>query len=81
MAELIIYAFGIYLAIGALFALWFVTFGVSKLDDSTIGTTAGFRFLIFFGTAAFWVVFTWRLMAGRKRPIERNAHRRRAKQQ
>ena len=51
-AKIIVYAVFVYLAIGLLFAAWFVAFGVTKLDDSARGTSFGFRFIIFFGAAA-----------------------------
>jgi hypothetical protein len=74
-AEIIVYAAFVYLGLGALFALWFVAFGVTKLDDSATDTGAGFRFIIFFGAAAFWVLLAWRLLKGARRPEEKNAHR------
>ena len=78
-AESIVYAVGIYLAIGILFAVWFVAFGVTKLDDSAKETSVGFRLIIFFGAAAFWILLAWRLLKGEKRPMEKNAHRLEAK--
>lgn len=74
-AEIIVYAVGIYLAIGFLFAGWFVAFGVTKLDDSAKGTSFGFRFIIFFGAVAFWILLLGRLLKGEKRSMEKNAHR------
>ena len=74
-AEIIVYSAGIYLAIGVLFAFYFVSYGVTRLDESAKETSIGFRFLIFFGAAAFWVLLAWRLLKGEKRPIEKNAHR------
>ena len=75
LAEIIVYTVGIYLAIGFLFALYFVIFGITKLDDSAKGTSFGFRFLIFFGAIPFWTLLAWRLLKGEKRPTENNAHR------
>ncbi len=77
-AEFIVYSTFAYLAIGVLFAVWFVAFGITKLDDSAKGTSLGFRLLIFFGAIAFWILLAWRLLRGEKRPIEQNAHRRKA---
>lgn len=74
-AEIIVYASLIYLGLGVLFAAWFVAFGVAKLDDAARGTSLGFRFIIFFGSAAFWILLAWRIAKGAKRPSERNAHR------
>jgi hypothetical protein len=61
-AEIIVYSVFAYLAIGLLFAVWFVAFGVTKLDDSAKGTGFGFRLIIFFGAAAFWTFLAWRLL-------------------
>lgn len=74
-AEIIVYAAGIYLLLGVLFALWFVTGGITKLDDAAKGTNFGFRFLIFFGAVAFWVLLARRIAKGEKRPQEKTAHR------
>ena len=60
--ETIVYAAFVYLGLGVLFALWFVAFGVTKLDDAAKGTSFGFRFIIFFGAVAFWVLRAWRLL-------------------
>lgn len=74
-AEVIVYASFIYMGLGVLFALWFVAFGVTKFDDSARGTGFGFRFIIFFGAVAFWVLLAFRSAKGEKRPTEKNAHR------
>lgn len=74
-AEIIVYAAGIYLLAGVLFAVWFAAFGIAKLDDAAKGTGFGFRFIIFFGAVAFWVLLFWRLAKGAKRPAEKTAHR------
>ncbi|HRH44892.1 MAG TPA: hypothetical protein PKY82_24860 [Pyrinomonadaceae bacterium] len=74
-AEIIVYTAFVYLGIGILFALWFVTFGITKLDDSAKGTSVGFRLLIFFGAIPFWTLLAWRLLKEEKRPNEKNAHR------
>lgn len=75
IAEIIVYAAGIYLLIGVLFAIWFAARGVTKLDDAAKDTSFGFRFIIFFGAVAFWVLLAWRLAKGEKRPQEKTAHR------
>ena len=74
-AEIIVYSTFVYLSIGVLFALWFIAFGITKLDDSAKGTSVGFRLLIFFGAIPFWILLAWRLFKGEKRPMEQNAHR------
>ncbi len=75
LAEIIVYAVFVYLAIGLLFAVWFIAFGVTKLDDSAKETSFGFRLIIFFGAVAFWILLAWRLLKGEKRLIEKTAHR------
>ena len=75
-AEIIVYAAFIYLAIGILFAVWFATRGVAKLDDAAKDTGFGFRLIVFFGAIAFWVLLARRLAKGTKRPAEKTAHRR-----
>ncbi len=75
LAEIIVYAVEIYLAIGVLFAFWFVISGVNKLDESAKDSGFGFRLIIFFGAVAFWILLTWRLLKGKKRPTEQTAHR------
>lgn len=75
-AEIIVYAAFIYLAIGTLFAVWFAVRGVTKLDDAAKGTSFGFRFIIFFGAVAFWILLARRVVKGEKRPSEKTAHRR-----
>ncbi len=74
-AEIIVYSAGIYLLNGVLFALWFVFRGAAKIDDSAKDAGFGFRAIIFFGAAAFWVLFAYRLFICEKRPIEQNPHR------
>ena len=77
-AEVIVYAGFIYLGLGVLFALWFVASGITKLDEAARGTGLSFRFIIFFGAAAFWILLAWRITKGTKRPPEKNAHRRKS---
>jgi len=66
----------IYLACGALFALWFVTTGIARVDAQTKGAGWGFRALIFPGTVALWPMFVSRIVRGlTEPPLERNPHR------
>jgi hypothetical protein len=75
-AQLIVYSIFVYLGLGVLFALWFVVFGMAKLDESARGTSFFLRLIIFFGAVPFWNLLAWRLWWGEKRPTEINAHRR-----
>jgi hypothetical protein len=73
-AEIIVYAVFIYLAAGALFAVWFAARGVSRLDDAAKDTSFGFRLIVFFGAVAFWVLLARRAAKGEKSPSEKTAH-------
>ena len=75
LAEIIVYTVGVYLGIGVIFALYFVIFGIAKLDQAAKGTSVFFRFLIFFGAVPFWTLLVWRLTFGAPRPVENTAHR------
>lgn len=77
-AEIIVYTTFVYLAIGVLFAVWFAARGAGKLDEAAKEAGFGFRLIIFFGAAAFWVLLLARLVKGEKRPVEKTAHRREA---
>ena len=47
-------AIGVYLLIGLIFALIFVVFGVSKVDQDAKGSGLGFRLIILPGTILLW---------------------------
>ena len=70
---------GLYLTLGALFALAFVTRGVGRIDPAARNASLGFRVLLLPGSAALWPLLLkrWGLGAGAP-PTERNAHRDRA---
>lgn len=75
LAQWIIGIITAYFIIGAVFALLFVTVGISRFDPATRGASIGFRVLIAPGAMALWPVLVRRWMAGRL-PQEQNAHRR-----
>lgn len=52
--SLIIAAVGVYLAIGVVFALAFVTIGAPRIDHAARGSPWSFRLLILPGAAALW---------------------------
>ncbi len=65
----------LYVALGVAFAATFVTIGVKRVDSQAIGSSMGFRILIFPGTVAFWPLLLRRWIAGEKEPPdERNPH-------
>ena len=59
----------IYLGVGAVFAVAFVTRGVGAVDHNAHNAPPGFRVLILPGSAALWPVLAWKwLRAARKEP-------------
>ena len=80
VATFIVRLVALYLALGCLFALAFVTRGVGRIDPAAARGTWGFRVLIFPGTAALWPLLLRRWWSGASRPpAERNPHRDAAK--
>lgn len=76
IAILFVYALYAYTALGVAFALAFVTAGVKRIDSQAIGSSVGFRFLIFPGSVAFWPLLLRRWISGKEvPPEERNPHR------
>ena len=75
LAQIIVYAAFAYLAIGLLFSIYFSFFAVGKFDESAKDSGTGFRLIIFFGAAAFWVFLAVRMLRGGSQPQEMNAHR------
>jgi len=76
LALLVVRALELYLAIGGLFALAFVSVGIARVDPSAAGSTWGFRAIVAPGVAALWPLLLGRWIRGRRPPPEeRNAHR------
>lgn len=70
----------IYAAVGFLFAVIFVTVGVGRMDPAAKESSAGFRVLILFGSAALWPLLLKRWLASQMHPpTETNDHRNRAR--
>lgn len=59
-----------YVALGVLFALAFVTRGVGRLDPSAKKGTIGFRLIIFPGVVALWPILAKRWYKGMNEPPE-----------
>ena len=65
-----------YALCGLVFAGFFVSLGVQKLDSEAKGSGVGFRLLIFPGAAAFWPMLLARWTRGIvEPPVETNPHR------
>lgn len=69
IAQIIVLMFVGYAAIGVLFALVFVTIGVTKVDAAARGSGVLFRVLIVPGCAALWPVLLVRWLS-RPEPAE-----------
>jgi hypothetical protein len=79
LARALVLGLGVYVALGAVFALWFVGRGVARVDHEAAGGSFGFRVLIFPGSVALWPLLLVRaLRAKGQAPTECNAHRRAA---
>jgi hypothetical protein len=74
LLEIILVLVGIYLAIGAVFALYFVVFQIARFDKAANGTSIFFRIIIFFGATALWVLLLKQILQNKER-IEVTAHR------
>lgn len=81
MARAVVALVEVYLAVGVLFALAFVTRGAAVVDPRARGGSWGFRVAIFPGTAALWPLLLRRWWRGEGPREERNAHRRAARAQ
>ncbi len=64
----------LYVALGVAFAAAFVTVGVKRVDSQSIGSSVGFRILIFPGTVAFWLLLRRWIAGENEPPDERNPH-------
>ena len=77
MAVALVWAATIYALLGLLFAVAFVSVGVTRVDVAARGTGLGFRLLILPGVVALWPLLLQRWRQGAAElPIETNAHRR-----
>lgn len=66
----------VYTLVGLLFAGFFVSLGVQKLDSEAKGSGVAFRLLIVPGAAAFWPMLLARWTRGIiEPPVEKNPHR------
>lgn len=76
LLQLLLDLLGLYLAIGALFAIPFAWKGAGHLDPHAINASWGFRLLILPGATFLWPLLARRWLRGdRTPPTERNAHR------
>jgi hypothetical protein len=57
-----------YAAVGLLFGLAFVRFGVTHLDPAARGTSVAFRVLILPGSVALWPFLLWKWVSATRAP-------------
>ena len=65
--ESILLIFGIYLAVGLLFGIFFARKGVQVLDPVATGSPFSFRLLVIPGATALWPVLLIKLLRGNRR--------------
>lgn len=74
--EISVAALEIYVLLGFLFALFFITRGVQRVDTQARNASIGFRLIILLGVLAFWPLLLRRWRQGLPDPpVERNPHR------
>ncbi len=75
-ANWIVGALGVYVAVGLLFAIAFVSAGAARIDPGARRASLGFRLLILPAAAALWPLLARRWLGGQHEPpAESNAHR------
>jgi hypothetical protein len=75
LAFFVVRALEVYAAVGAIFALVFVSVGIGRVDPAAASAGRGFRALVAPGCAALWPLLLSRWIRGRHALEERNAHR------
>jgi len=78
IAQIIVWFVIAYLAVGMVFAAYFVIVKIGDYDESAKAAGIGFRIIVFFGIVPFWVLILSRLVRGTPMPQESNSHRRAA---
>lgn len=73
MADLVFLFFVAYAAIGLLFAVYFVTAGVSRIDPVAAGSPILFRLFILPGCAALWPILAAKLKRATRKGTQGNA--------
>ena len=73
LAQGIVYIIGIFLALGLIFAVLFVTFGAGKIDPAAAKGTIGFRLIILPGAIVLWPWLAIRWWRAALPPQQRNA--------
>jgi uncharacterized membrane protein YphA (DoxX/SURF4 family) len=56
----------LYLSFGLLFAVFFLTSGIHKIDDGAHGSSFTFRLIIAPGVVVFWIVLLKKIIAQKR---------------
>lgn len=67
IVSIILLIIAVYVAAGVVFAIAFVTRGVTRIDEAAQGAGWGFRVIIFPGTILFWPVLLRKWITAAKR--------------
>jgi len=73
--EVLVSVTGLYLALGAAFAVPFALVGAGKIDPDARGATWGFRLLVMPGAALLWPILARRWANGAQPSEERTPHK------
>lgn len=68
----ILISIAVYLSIGLLFAVPFVSRGVNSIDEGAVNAGWGFRLIIIPGTVLFWPALLNKWMKARKKEIRQD---------
>jgi hypothetical protein len=66
VVEIILIIVAVYLLLGVLFVVPFLTRGLTKVDDGAHGGTIGFKIIIMPGVIVFWPVLLGKWMKAKK---------------
>ena len=74
IAEIVVAGVALYAALGAVFAVAFVAFGIGRVDPAARTSGWGFRLLAIPGSAALWPLLAWRWARGQGPAAARGPH-------
>jgi hypothetical protein len=80
LAQVVVALFELYALAGVVFAALFLPRAVGRIDPRVAGSPKVLRFVILPGVAALWPLLAWRWITRAHEPVERNAHRAKARE-
>lgn len=72
--RIILCTLGVYVALGALFAIWFALVGAARLDPVARAGTLGFRVVTLPGACALWPILLRRTLRARPARPTKEVH-------